>query len=191
MADLLHHGTSITGFCHIALDDVLGAYGGECQASFTTDEAMGRHFAKAAVTMCSEGQLAQHSDFFAVEHSGWDGTPFAAHRGEVAAGGTGVVLSFDRTSLHAAHAFSAVNFATPGLPTVDLGYSGREREECVFQDVTDLSKHLVRISIDRDAFERYASMVLSILPDDEKARSVVEAGRAWMERCAPRIAECA
>lgn len=75
MADLLHHGTSITGFCHIAFEDMLGAYGGECQASFTTDEDMGRHFAKAAVTMCSEGQLAQYADFFAVEHDGWDGRP--------------------------------------------------------------------------------------------------------------------
>lgn len=102
-----------------------------------------------------------------------------------------MVLSFDRASLHAAHAFSAVNFETPGLPTIDLGYSGKELEECTFKDVTDLSKHLVRISIDRDAFERYASTVLSILPDDEKARGVVGAGRAWVERCAPHIAECA
>lgn len=191
MTDLLHHGTSLTGFCMIALSDTLGAYGGECQASFTTDRDMARHFARAAVAMCSEGQLAQHSDFHAVEHSGWDGTPFAAHRGEVAAGGLGVVLSFHRRSLHAAHDFSAVNHEVPGLPSVDMGYSGTEREECVFEDVTGLSAHLAGVSVDAETFDRYARLVLSALPDDEEARRAVEAGRAWTERCAAKAVETA
>ena len=179
--DQLHHGTSITGFCQIALTDLLGAYGGENQASFTLDRAMAEHFARAAVTMCAQGQLAQYADLHRSGDS-WDGTAHAAHRGETAAGGTGVVITFDRASLHAAHAFSAVNFASPDLPTVDLDYSGREREECAFEDVTDLSGHVVGLSIDAETFDLYRRAVEPLLLDDPQGRAALEAGTAWVDR---------
>jgi hypothetical protein len=191
MTTLLHHGTSLTGFCHIALVDMLGAYGGEDQASFSVDHSTAASFARAAVSMCADGQLAQYADHHADRGNGWDGTPFAAHRGENAAGGAGVVLSFDRASLHAAHAFKAVNFSSPGLETVDLGYSGKEKEECVFEDVPQLSTHLVSLSVDPGVFELYAAVVLSTLPNDEEARAAIEAGRAWVERFARPLAACA
>jgi len=191
MTTLLHHGTSLTGLCHIALADTLGAYGGENQASFSVDHGMAASFARVAVSMCADGQLAQYSDYGAGTGTGWDGRPFAAHRGEVAAGGDGVVLSFDRASLHAAHAFKAVNFHSPGLETIDLGYSGTEREECAFEDVTLLSTHLVSLSVHPDAFDRYAAIVLATLPQDIGAHAAVKAGRAWVEGFARRLAACA
>jgi hypothetical protein len=132
----LYHGTSITGLCNIAHSNMLGALGGEEQASFTLDSDIAMRFAASAVDNTGRLQLSQYGDWPDFH----DGLAFL---GEETAGGHGAVMVFDRAALHRDYDFKSVGFDSDGLERVDFD-EGDELEECVFGDIANLASSVYR-----------------------------------------------
>lgn len=178
----LYHGTSIIGFCSIAQTNMLGAYGGEEQASFTLDVEVAKNFCQSAVDLCRRAQLTQYSDFDPSTFTDEDGEKLTSYKAEMIAGGQGAVLVFDRAALHRDYEFFAVNFESEGLETVDFGAGDDEQEECVFGDVKNLDRYLVGIMIDRPGFERYCALIRELLPNDHSSEAMLSAAERWVQR---------
>lgn len=176
----LYHGTSMIGFCHIAHSNKLGAYGGEEQASFTLDPHIAQRFCEFSIDLCQRNQLTQYPDFFR-DMTQPEGS-YVAYKGEEATNELGVILVFDRAALHRDYDFKAVNFDSHGLETVDLGYCGAEKEECVFGDVDGLDRYVTGLSINRATFVHYAEFIRSHFPQDAEVEAVLRAGENWVMR---------
>jgi hypothetical protein len=176
----LYHGTSMTGFCFIAHHNMIGAYGGEDQASFTLDPEVAKRFCGSAIDLARRGQLSQYSDFdytkFEEDHE------LVSHKAEMIAGGQGVVMEFNRQALHRDYEFFSVCFHSDGLEMVDFGDGDDELEECVFGDVNNLDRYITGLMIDRAGFARYCECVREALPNDAETMAVIAAGERWVQR---------
>lgn len=183
--DELFHGTSLGGFASMARLNKLGAYGGENQASFTRDFAIAERFAKGAVWHISWGQLIAYSDWDEINPGQGqykDAKEASAYRAEMAGGGMGAVLCFDRAALHRDFEFHSEGHDDMGLPMVDFGNSGDEHEECAFQDITNLDRYVTRIHA--PGFDQYAETLLRLVPDADReyAEKNINAGKSWLTR---------
>ena len=160
----------MTGFCGIAQANMLGAYGGESQASFSRNPNVSRRFTKSAIDLHNRGQLMQYSEFFAVDGDMEEGTSLAA-RAEKAGGGKGVVFVVDWDKLAADHK----------VEPFDTGDGDdTEEEEAVFNDIPNFDRYIVGLEIDREGFRRYCEMVER--EGDEKDRAYIQDGKLWVAR---------